>query len=55
MFFMVADECWDLKLYAITVRVLPLKSITDAKVRELCDELKAAMETLGMVVVGVNL
>ena len=53
MIFMVADERRDMKPYAIPVRALLFKSITDAKVRELRDELKVAMENLGMVVVGM--
>ena len=53
MIFMVADERRDMKPYAIPVRALPFKSITDAKVRQLHDELKLEMENLVMVVVGV--
>ena len=53
MIFMVADERRDIKPSAILVRALPFKSITDAKVRQLHDELKLEMENLGMVVVGV--
>ena len=53
MIFMVADERRDMKPYAIPVRALPFKSITDAKVRQLHDELKLEMENLGMVVVGL--
>ena len=53
MIFMVADERRDMKPSAIPVRALPFKSITDAKVRQLHDELKLEMENLGMVVVGV--
>ncbi|XP_020616842.1 uncharacterized protein LOC110054822 [Orbicella faveolata] len=51
MVFMIADERRDLKPYAIPVRALPFKSIKDAKLRELRDELKATMGNLGMVVV----
>ena len=53
MIFMVADERRDMKPSAIPVRALPFKSITDAKVRQLHDELKLEMENLGMVVGGV--
>ena len=53
MIFMVADERRDMKPYAIPVRALPFKSITDAKVGQLRDELKLEMENLGMVVVGL--
>lgn len=52
MIFMIADERRDLKPYAIPVRALPYKSIKDDQLRLLRDELKAAMENLGMVVVG---
>lgn len=52
MVFMIADERRDMKPYAIPVRALPFKSMKDAKLRELRDELKAAMENIGMVVVG---
>ena len=50
--FMIADERRDMKPYAIPVRALPFKSMKDAKLRELRDELKAAMENIGMVTVG---
>ena len=53
MIFMVADERRDMKPYAIPVRALPFKSITDAKVRQLRDELKLEMVNLGMVVGGL--
>ena len=53
MIFMVADERRDMKPYAIPVRALPFKSTTDAKVRQLRDELRLEMENLGTVVVGM--
>ena len=49
--FMIADECRNLKPYAVPVRVLPFKSVTDKKVREL-EELRNAMTSIGMPVVG---
>lgn len=52
LIFMVSDEQRKMKPYAIPVRVLPYKSITDAAVRQLRDELRETMRTLGMVVVG---
>ena len=52
MVFMIADECRDMKPYAIPVWALPFKSMKDAKLRELRDELKAAMENIAMVAVG---
>ena len=50
--FMIADERRDMKPYVIPVRALPFKSMKDAKLRELRDELKAAMGNIGMVTVG---
>ena len=41
-----------MKPYVIPVRVMPFQSLTDAKVRELRDELKDAMVEKGFVVVG---
>ena len=35
MVFMISDEQRNTKPYAVTVRVIPFQSITDAKVREL--------------------
>ena len=37
--FMIADESRNVKPYAVPVRVLPFKSVTDKKVRELEEEL----------------
>lgn len=50
--FMIADESRNLKPYAVPVRVLPFKSVTDKKVRELEEELRNAMTSIGMPVVG---
>jgi hypothetical protein len=50
--FMVADELRNTKPYAIPVRFIPYHSITDAKVRDLEDELERAMTSIGMTVVG---
>ena len=52
MVFMIADERRDMKPYAIPVRALPFKSIKVAKLRELRDELKAAVGNLGMILFG---
>ena len=52
MVFMIADESRNLKPYALSVRVLPYASMTDARLRELEEELRTAMVNLGMVVVG---
>ena len=50
--FMITDESRNLKPYAVPVRVLPFKSVTDKKVRELEEELRTAMTSIGMSVVG---
>ena len=52
MVFMISDEQRNTKPYAVPVRVIPFQSITDAKVRELKDEIADVMESLGMKVVG---
>ena len=52
LIFMVSDELRNMKPYAIPVRVMPFHSLTDAKVREIRDELKVAMVKKGFVVVG---
>ena len=50
--FMIADDSRNVKPYAVPVRVLPFKSVTDKKVRELEEELRNAMTSIGMPVVG---
>ena len=50
--FMSADESRNMKPYAVPVRVLPFKSITDKKVRGLEEELRNVMTSIGMPVVG---
>ena len=50
--FMTADESRNMKTYAVPVRVLPFKSITDNKVRGLEEELRNVMTSIGMTVVG---
>lgn len=50
--FMIADESRNMKPYAVPVRVLPFKSIKDNKVRELEEELRNVMTSIGMPVVG---
>ena len=52
MVFMIADEKRNMKPYAVPVRFIPYHSVTDSKVRELCEELRSVMVNLGMVVVG---
>ena len=51
--FMIADEWRNRKPYAIPVRFLPYKSLTDAKLRELEVQLEEAMRGNGMTVVGM--
>ena len=50
---MVSDELRNFKPYAIPVRVLKYTSLTDKNARDLKDELKNAMEDMGMVTVGM--
>ena len=50
--FMIADELRNRKPYAIPVRFLPYKSLTDSKLRELELQLEDAMRSTGMTVVG---
>ncbi len=52
LIFMISDEKRNMKPYAIPVRAMPFRSITDAKVRELRDELRDALTSRGLVVVG---
>ena len=52
LFFMISDEQRNYKPYAIPVRVVTYKSITDDKVLKLKEELKDAMTQIGMKVVG---
>ena len=51
--FTIADERRNRKPYAIPVRFLPYKSLTDAKLRELEVQLEEAMRGNGMTVVGM--
>ena len=52
---MVSDELRNFKPYAIPVRVLKYTSLTDKNARDLKNELKTAMEDIGMVTVGMYL
>ena len=52
MIFMISDELRNTKPYAVPVRFLPYRSITDAKLRELELQIEDAMVTVDMVVVG---
>ena len=52
MLFMISEERRDMKPYAVLVRALPFKSITDAKVRELKDELVTRVKYAGLTNVG---
>ena len=53
--FMVSDEQRSSKPYAIPIRALPYRSITDDMVRRLRDEIRDAMHELGMLAVGKKL
>ena len=55
LIFMISDESRNSKPYALPVRIMPTTTITDAKIRELKDELKKAMIAEGMTVVGKSL
>ena len=50
---MVSDELRNFKPYAIPVCVLKYSSLTDKNARDLKEELKTAMEDIGMVTVGM--
>lgn len=52
MIFMISDELRNTKPYAIPVRFMPYRSITDAKLRELELQIEDAMVTVNMVAVG---
>ncbi len=51
--FMIADELRNRKPYAVPVRFMPYKSLSDGKLRQLELELEAAMRENDMTVVGV--
>lgn len=53
--FMIADELRNRKPYAIPVRFMPYRSLTDSKLRELELQLEEAMRNMGMTVVGMYL
>ena len=53
--FMVSDEQRSSKPYAIPIRALPYRSITDDMVRRLQDKIRDAMHELGMLAVGKKL
>lgn len=50
---MIADELRNRKPYAIPVRFMPYKSLTDLKLRDLELQLEEAMRNAGMAVVGM--
>lgn len=51
--FMIPDELRNRKPYAIPVRFMPYKSLTDFKLRELEVQLEDTMRSKGMTVVGM--
>jgi hypothetical protein len=50
---MISDELRNRKPYAVPVRFLSYRSITDTKLRQLELEVEDAMKNIGMVVVGM--
>lgn len=50
--FMIADELRNRKLYAIPVKFMPYKSLTDSKLREMELQVEEAMRNAGMTIVG---
>ena len=50
--FMISDELRNHKPYALPVRFLPYKSLTDKALRDLQVEVAVKMTSLGMIVVG---
>ena len=53
LLFMIIDELRNYKPYAIPVRVVNYKTFTDAKLEELKEELRHAMNECGMTTVGM--
>lgn len=51
---MISDELSNFKPYAVPVRVIKYKSITDAMLREFKEELRKAMKECGMTTVGTS-
>lgn len=51
--FRIADELRNRKPYAVPLRFMPYKSLTDSKLRDLELELEEAMRNAGMTVVGM--
>ena len=45
--FMIADELYNRKPYAIPVHFMPYRSLTDSKLRELELQLEEAMKNVG--------
>ena len=52
MIFMISDEARNTKPYALPVRFMPVRCVTDAKMRLLREELRTEMTKIGMTVVG---
>ena len=53
LLFMISDELRNFKPYAVPVRVIKYKSITDAMLREFKEELRKAMKECDMTTVGM--
>ena len=55
LIFMLSEELQNFKPYAVPVWVVKYQSLTDKKMRELNEEIRLAMEDIGMVSVGKNI
>lgn len=53
LLFMISDELRNFKPYAVPVRVIKYKSITDAMLRGFKEDLRKAMKECGMTTVGM--
>ena len=53
LLFMISDELRNFKPYAVPVRAIKYKSITDAMLRELKEDLRKATKQCGMPTVGM--
>ena len=52
MIFMISEEARNVKPYAIPVRFMPVRTLSDKVVRQLKEELRVTMVELGMTVAG---
>lgn len=54
MVFLLSDEHRDKKPYGIPVRIVPYSSLKDDQMRQWKEEIRAAMDGLGMKYIGMN-